>query len=137
IFQLPLGMLLDRFGPRSVEAGLLLIAATGAVMFALLDSLAGLAAGRALIGIGVSCCLMAGFKAFVLWFPSEHIPAINGLMMTFGGLGALMSTMPVELLLNVTDWRGPFLGLGILTAIVAVALFFIVHEHRCDLASRS
>src|SRR5699024_5470326 len=43
IFQLPLGILLDRYGPRRVEASLLLIAALGAVLFALLDSLAGLA----------------------------------------------------------------------------------------------
>src|SRR5699024_9315054 len=120
--------------PRRVEASLLLIAALGAVLFALLDSLAGLALARALIGVGVSCCLMGGLKAFVMWFPNERIPTINGLMMTFGGLGALMSTMPVELLLNYTDWRGLFLGLGILTAIVAVALFFTVPEHRGDIA---
>lgn len=128
-FQLPLGMLLDRFGPRRVEAALLLVAAAGAIVFALADSLAGLALGRALIGIGVSCCLMAGFKAFVLWFRNAHIPAINGLMMTFGGLGALTSTLPVELLLHYTDWHGLFLGLGVLTTVIAGALFFIVPEH--------
>lgn len=136
-FQLPLGMLLDRFGPRRVEAVLLLVAALGAVLFALLDSLAGLALGRALIGVGVSCCLMAGFKAFVLWFPTERIPTINGFMMTFGGLGALVSTMPVELLLNVTDWRGLFLGLGALTALLAVAVFLIVPEHRAPVGDTS
>lgn len=133
-FQLPLGMLLDRFGPRRVEASLLLIAALGAILFALLDSLAGLALGRALIGIGVSCCLMAGFKAFVLWFPNERIPAINGFMMTFGGLGALVSTMPVELLLNFIGWRDLFLGLGGLTALLAMAIFLIVPEHRGPVA---
>src|SRR5699024_5617762 len=105
------------------------IAALGAVLFASLDSLAGLALGRALIGVGVSCCLMASFKAFALWFPGERIPTINGCMMAFGGLGALASTMPVELLLNITHWRGLFLGLGAATALVAAAVWWFVPEH--------
>jgi MFS family permease len=67
--QLPLGMLLDRFGARRVESGLLLIAAVGAAVFALGQGIAELAVGRALIGLGVSACLMAAFKAFSLWFP--------------------------------------------------------------------
>lgn len=128
-FQLPLGMLLDRFGPRRVEAALLLVAALGAILFASLHSLLGLAIGRALIGMGVSCCLMAGFKAFALWFDSAQIPFINGLMMAFGGLGALASTLPVELLLNVMNWRSLFLLLGLMTALLAAALWLIVPEH--------
>lgn len=58
--QLPLGLALDRFGPRRVEAGLLLIAALGAVIFAAASSLTELAIGRALIGLGVSACLKIG-----------------------------------------------------------------------------
>src|SRR5699024_330071 len=61
-FQLPLGMLLDRFGPRRVEATLLLVAALGAILFASLHSLLGLALGRPLIGMGLSLWLMAGFQ---------------------------------------------------------------------------
>ena len=52
--QLPLGILLDRFGARRVESGLLLIAAVGAAVFALGQGIAELAIGRALIGLGVS-----------------------------------------------------------------------------------
>ena len=61
--QLPLGVLLDRFGPRRIEALLLLFAAAGALIFARSQSLGGLALGRAFIGFGVSACLMAAFKA--------------------------------------------------------------------------
>ncbi|NOQ52071.1 MAG: MFS transporter, partial [Desulfuromonadaceae bacterium] len=63
-FQLPLGLLLDRFGPRRVESALLLFAAAGALLFARAESLLGLIVGRALIGLGVSACLMAAFKSF-------------------------------------------------------------------------
>jgi MFS family permease len=62
-------MLLDRFGARRVESALLLIAAAGAGTFALGQSIVDLAIGRGLIGLGVSACLMAAFKAFSLWFP--------------------------------------------------------------------
>src|SRR5512136_390379 len=77
VFQLPLGVLLDRYGPRRVEAGLLLVAAAGCAVFAASPGLSGLVAGRALIGLGVSACLMAAFKAFSLWFPVERIASVN------------------------------------------------------------
>jgi MFS family permease len=56
-FQIPLGVLLDRYGPRHVEAALVLVAAAGAVVFARGESTLTLALGRALIGLGVSACL--------------------------------------------------------------------------------
>lgn len=127
-FQLPLGILLDRVGPRRTEAALLLFAALGAVLFGLAGSPAGLIAGRALIGFGVSACLMAAFKAFVIWFPRERLPLINGCQMAAGGLGALAATAPVEAALQFTDWRGVFLVLGGLTFAVALILFLIVPE---------
>ena len=105
-FQLPLGILLDRFGPRRTESVLLLFAAGGACIFAVSDDLSGLMFGRALIGLGTSACLMAAFKAYVMWFPKEQIPLINSFQMTVGGFGAITGTMPVEITLQLTDWRG-------------------------------
>ena len=96
IFQLPLGILLDRYGPRRTEAVLLLFATMGAWIFSKSDSLSGLILGRLLIGLGVSACLMAAFKAYVIWFPSGRLPMINGLQMAAGGLGALVATTPLQ-----------------------------------------
>ena len=129
-FQLPLGLLLDRFGPRRVEATLLLFAAAGAALFAVSTDRVELIVGRGLIGLGVSACLMASFKAFVLWFPAARLPAINGWVLAAGGLGALVATAPVEAALRVTSWRGVFAGLAILTVAVAVALWLAVPEQR-------
>jgi len=127
-FQIPLGVLLDRYGPRKIEAILLIFAATGALVFARADSLAGLVAGRALIGFGVSACLMAAFTAFVMWFPTERLAQINGIQMAAGGLGALTATAPVEAALKFTDWRGVFTLLAALTLAAAAAVFFIVPD---------
>ena len=126
--QLPLGMLLDRFGARRVESGLLLIAAGGASFFALGHSIADLAIGRGLIGLGVSACLMAAFKAFSLWFSPDRQASLTGWIMTAGGLGALAATAPLEAALHITGWREIFFGLAALTLAVSVWLFFSVPE---------
>ena len=131
-FQLPLGVLLDRFGPRRVEAALLFFAALGAFIFAKAESLAGLIIGRAFIGFGVSACLMAAFKAYTLWFSREKWPLINGFQMAAGGLGALAATSPVEAIMQFTDWRGVFMGLALLTLFIAGAIFFIVPEKTIE-----
>lgn len=129
-FQLPLGVLLDRFGPRRVEAVLLIFAGGGAVVFATAETAAGLVAGRALIGLGVSACLMAAFTAFVRWFPRQQLPGINGLQMAAGGLGAVTATAPVEFALQVTGWRGVFLILAGLTLATAAGVFLAVPDRR-------
>lgn len=134
-FQLPLGVLLDRFGPRRVEATLLLFAAAGAGLFAVSHSPLELIVGRGLIGLGVSACLMASFKAFVLWLPAERLPVANGWVLAAGGLGALAATAPVEAALKLTDWRGLFAGLGGLSVVVALALLLVVPERGGSVAT--
>ena len=130
IFQLPLGILLDRYGPRRTEAVLLLFAALGAWIFSNADSLSGLILGRLLIGLGVSACLMAAFKAYVIWFSRGRLPMINGLQMAAGGLGALVATTPLQNVLSITDWRGVFTGLAIITVFASFFLWFILPEHQ-------
>lgn len=125
-FQLPLGVLLDRYGPRRVEAALLMVAAAGSTLFAFSDSLPGLVSARALIGVGVSACLMASFKANTLWFSADKLPLANGCIMAAGGLGALSATAPVEALLGVTDWRGVFLAFAAFSALASVILYTVV-----------
>lgn len=140
--QLPLGIVLDRIGPRRTEAALLLVAAVGALIFALASSLGMLFAGRVLIGLGVSACLMAGFKACVDWFPRERLPFVNGLQMAAGGLGAMTATAPVELMATSVGWRSVFLLLAALCLMAAASIFFVVprgkgegHAGRVSLAA--
>ena len=130
--QLPLGMLLDRFGPRRVESGLLLLAAAGAAVFALADDIAGLAVGRALIGLGVSACLMASFKAFSQWFPPERQASLTGWIMASGGLGALAAARPLEFALGFTGWREIALALAATTLAVAATLWLAVPDKPAD-----
>ena len=75
--QYPLGIALDTFGARRTLAALMIIACTGALFFAQATSLSMLVIGRALIGLGVSGCLMAAFKSFSEWLPEKKLPLAN------------------------------------------------------------
>jgi MFS family permease len=124
--QLPLGTALDRFGPRRIEAGLLVVAAVGAGLFVVADGIVQLAIGRALIGLGVSACLMAPFKAYSLWVPRERLALVNGLHLASGGLGAFAAGAPSELILDAFGWRALFAALALLTIGAAALIWFAV-----------
>jgi MFS family permease len=126
--QLPVGMLLDRYGPRRVEPVLLAIAATGALLFAYAQSLPALAFARAVIGLGVCACLMAPLKAIATWYPRERQASLSGWVMAAGGLGALAATTPLELALHVATWRNIFVVLAVLTCVVAIAVAWRVPD---------
>ena len=130
LVQLPLGVWLDRYGPRRVEAILLSIAAAGALLFALADSFVLLLVARVLIGLGVAGALMAGLKAIVLWFPPERIALANGWFVMIGALGAVSATRPAEVLLGPLGWRGLFLLLAALTALSALVVLLVVPEKK-------
>ncbi|MEO8345293.1 MAG: MFS transporter [Betaproteobacteria bacterium] len=120
--QLPVGMLLDRYGPRRVEPVLLTIAAFGALLFAYAETLPGLAIARAVIGLGVCACLMAPLKAISAWFPRERQASLSGWIMVAGGLGALAATTPLEMALQISGWRTIFVVLAAITSVVALVL---------------
>lgn len=136
-FQLPLGLLLDRYGPRRVQSCLLLFAAAGATLFAFGESLTTLMAGRAMIGLGVAGGLMASLKAISLWFPPRRWPLVNACFLVVGGLGAASATAPVEAALRLFDWRDLFLILAGATLVVSAAIFLVVPERGDQGRSRS
>jgi MFS family permease len=136
-FQIPLGLLLDRFGPRRTNAALLLVAGLGALLFGLSDRFGVLLLARALIGLGVSGCLMSSIKALSLWFPLEQLPARAGWIFFAGGLGAIAATAPVQAVLAVSDWRTLFMTLACATFGASVAIFLIVPERTGDSVKES
>ena len=127
-FQLPLGVLLDRFGPRRVVAALLCVAAAGALIFGLARDFTTLSLGRALIGLGVSGGLMGAIKAFTLWFPLNRLALLNGLYLAAGGLGGLSATAPAEALLGPLGWRALFFTLAAMSVGAALLIFIVVPE---------
>lgn len=122
VMQLPIGIALDRFGPRLVQTVLLAIAAIGALLFAAGQSMAVLVVARALIGLGVAGGLMSALKALSLWAPPERQPFLNGIVIASGALGALTATAPLAWLIAMLSWRAVFLILAAITAAVALII---------------
>src|SRR5687768_13076687 len=135
VVQLPFGLLLDRFGPRKVNAILLLVAAAGGAWFAHAESAGAAIAARALIGVGVSVCLMASFTAFVLWYPPERISTMTGIAFSAGAVGAMTATVPLELLLRAWGWREVFMLIVAATAVLSAVFWLWVPERTARRSS--
>lgn len=121
-FQLPLGVLLDRYGPRRVQTALLLVSAAGCAIFALAPGFTVLFLARALIGLGFSAGLMASYKASSLWVPLERRSLANAAIMSMGALGLVVATEPTALLTAAIGWRHVFL---LFTGLIVAASLFI------------
>jgi len=128
VCQLPVGVAMDRFGPRRVNAALLLVAAAGGAWFAYAESAAAAIAARAVIGVGVSACLMASLTAFVLWYPPGRLSTMNAIAFSAGALGAMTTTVPLELLLRAWHWRQAFLLIVAATVAVSLVLWLWVPD---------
>jgi predicted MFS family arabinose efflux permease len=128
IFQLPLGVLLDRYGPRRVQTVLLLISALGAVWFAFAKDFPGLVAARAVIGLGFSAGLMASYKSSATWVAPERRALANSMIMAAGAFGIVFSTEPTSWLVTGIGWRNAFLCFTALIAAAALFIFFAVPE---------
>ena len=126
--QIPVGIILDRYGPRRIQSALLVAVAAGAAVFSAADNFWLLLAGRALIGLGVAAALTAGLKALVIWFPKERVPFLNGLMIMLGALGAVTATLPVEALLMDMGWRRIFEISAAISACCALLILVVVPE---------
>ena len=123
LFQLPLGVLLDRYGPRKVQAGLLSVAAAGCVGFAFASDFLGLFAARAVIDLGFSAGLMASYKSSATWVPAERRSLANTAIMSMGALGVVVATEPTEWLVGLIGWRNAFL---VFAGLILLAAGFIL-----------
>jgi predicted MFS family arabinose efflux permease len=130
LFQLPLGVLLDRYGPRRVQAGLLCVAALGCLAFAFAEEFLGLFAARAMIGLGFSAGLMASYKSSATWVPIERRSLANTAIMSFGALGLVVATEPTQHLVALIGWRNAFVVFAGL--ILLAALFILAAAPRKD-----
>ena len=93
--QLPLGVALDRFGPKRCMLVSIAVTVAGSVAFALAHDVFGLVVSRALLGFGTACFLMAPVALYARWFPPERFSTLAGIHLGVGSLGALLATAPL------------------------------------------
>ena len=104
--QVPVGIALDRWGPRRVQAVLCVVAACGFALFAVSSNIPGFVIGRLLTGIGVSAGLIGMLKGNSEWFPRHEVAKATGLGMIIGTFGSLLATAPAQAALPMIGWHG-------------------------------
>jgi MFS family permease len=134
VAQLPLGVALDRFGPRRMQTVLMLLTALGFAMLAMAPGFGWLSVARLVIGVGISAGLMAIIKGNADWFAPQKVPNMTGIAVAIGALGSALTTAPVQAVLPALGWRGVFWLLGALTLAVGLWILLRVPEkpHRSD-----
>jgi MFS family permease len=126
--QIPLGMALDRFGPRRCLLVCTAIAVVGSVMFALAPSPVGLIVARALQGVGASASLVGPLAVYARRFPPERFATLAGLQVGLGTIGTLIATAPLAFSTMVIGWRGSFLVVAAITGVIGLVLAVTVKD---------
>ena len=133
VLQIPVGVLADTLGPRRILAAGSIVAGLGSIAFALAPTWEIAAAGRTLVGIGVSVAFIAILKVSAVWFPADRFATLNGFTMFAGNLGAVIAGAPLAWIVTQTSWRAVFLGLAALSIALGVASWVKVRDRPEDL----
>lgn len=116
--QVPVGVLLDKFGPRNVLSIACFLCGMGTILFSLAQSLDLAKAGRFLIGIGSACAFAGTMKVGAMCFDAQRLSLVTGLTTTLGTTGGISAGIPLVLSIGYIGWRSTLL----LTALIGIAL---------------
>jgi MFS family permease len=125
--QIPVGLLLDRYGARKTIATLQLLAVVSTVVFAAADSVGLMFVARLATGLGFSASLMGTMVAAARWFPADRFALISALVLAgAGGVGSLLAATPMALLADWLGWRGTFYFFAAITMLSTIAVYLFV-----------
>ncbi len=128
ITQIPISLLLDKLGPRSMMSALSLIGVIGALIFSLADSLTVGVTGRALLGVGMACNLMGSYKLLTSWFSPRIFASLAGIFVAFGTIGNMVATTPLVILVEQMGWRSGFQLIALVNLLLTLLFYIIVRD---------
>lgn len=126
--QIPVGLLVDRYGSRSVllvGAVLLTVAQAG---FALADSYGAALVARVFVGMGDAMTFICVLRLISSWFPVRRIPLMTQLTGTLGQLGAIIAAVPMTWALGTLGWTRAYLLAASFGLLLAVAVLLVLHD---------
>ena len=132
--QIPLGVALDRYGPKRCMLVCAVIAAAGTVAFALATTPAALVGARVLMGLGSSCYLMAPLALYARRFPPDRFAALAGIQIGIGTVGTLLVTAPLAFASAAIGWRATFLVVAGVVVVCGLLVALVVRDDRRDAA---
>ena len=125
--QIPVGVLVDRFGSRAMIARGAILMGLGQLQLAFADSIPGGVLGRVLVGAGDAMTFISVIRLIPLWFAPARVPLVTQLTGMSGQLGQLFSVVPFALVLHSAGWTPAFLMLAGMSALaVVLVLLFLV-----------
>ena len=130
IVLIPLGVALDRWGPRRIQVVLMVVGGLGIILFGASSGLFGLAVARGIVGIGMATTLAAALTAVANNAAPARVAAYNGIVLAIGGAGAIFATEPLSALEEVIGWRQLCYALGLATFSVAILIAVLGRDGR-------
>ena len=131
--QVPAGVLLDRFGPRSVLAGGAALMVVGQVVLAFSTTFEPALAGRILVGAGDAGTFISVLRLVAAWFPRRTVPVLSQVVGSVGQTGQVISSFPLLLAVHAWGWTAGYLSaasLSVLAALVGVAVVRLPASER-------
>ena len=126
--QIPVGVLLDRFGARRLVVTGALTMAVGQLVLAVADSLPLAIAARLLVGTGDALTFISVLSVVNAWFPPRRVPVMTQLTGLLGQLGQVLSALPLAALLYGPGWTPAFVAAAALGAAAALAVLAVVRD---------
>ena len=121
--QVPLGLLLDRFGARKVVFACNLLVCAGILLFANAETYAGPLAGQFCVGLGVGSVFLGSIKLLASVFSPAKLVTIIGILFGMAGLGGVLATSPLHFFAEALGWRNAYLCFAILHGMLLVWFF--------------
>jgi MFS family permease len=126
--QLPVGVLMDRIGPRRLMSAAALIAALGSVIFATSPVFLAAGSGRLLVGLGVATSWVGVLMLATQLFPAHRFALLAGIGQALGMVGAVAGQAPLGALVTAIGWRGASLALAGVALLLGLAIWLAARD---------
>ena len=129
--QVPIGVLLDRTGPKAIIACGAVLMTMGQLALALAPDIGIAVAGRILVGAGDAFTFISVMRLLPQWFGGRVLPQVSQWTFTVGQSGQLLSALPFSFLLQSAGWETAHLfASGFAMAALVGVLFFVANGAR-------
>ena len=129
LMQIPVGILLDRYGPRMVGAAGIFICVMGVACISYASTLFVFGVGRFILGAGAAVSILGAFKLISIWFPENRFAFFAGLTMTVGILGAVFGERPLAIFVDHVGWRHALFHLSVAGLIFCLLYFIVIRDN--------
>src|SRR5919197_2096762 len=126
--QIVIGVALDVFGPRRTVVVAFGVAMLGVGVSAVAPSFAVLVIGQLLIGVGCAPAFLGTIVFVAKRYPTDQFTRLSGLVLSFSGIGMLLTGTPLAYVVETWSWRAGFLALGAVAALVLLAVVLLVRD---------